>query len=289
MNKQILIIIIFAVFVIIGLIFTKKCATHFDSIAGKQTERCYYIWQKDWWKQGEKTILNNNNNINDNNMQKNSVFLNFYTDYINLTPNHVKIGEEFFIRTPGIEVKLLDVLDDGRCPADADCFHSGWATVLVEVSYNGVIEEKELHIRGGNANVFRGPEETSNELGSGNVISIDQFKIFLVALNPYPVTTKKFEKTEYEGIFLADTLESLKFKKEIVGIASDELRKHLTDSEKYSAIEIVPDGSKALTNYTVTFNIPFSSVDQSVWVRVGYINNQSKATDFISKNNSAVK
>lgn len=134
-------------------------------------------------------------------------FLNFSTEYANLLPNYVKIGEEkSFTEIPELKIKLLDVINDGRCPGDVDCTHSGWVTVLVEASYHGVVAKKELYLRGGNSNVLRPPEAPSDKPGSGNVFSIDQYTVYLVALNPYPITTKKIEKTQYEGIFLVDVV-----------------------------------------------------------------------------------
>ncbi len=238
------------------------------------------ILVKSWWQNDkiiEKTILNKENKT----MQKDKKILNFSTEYINLVSNYVKIGEEkSFAQTPALKIKLVDVLKDERCPANVSCFHSGWATVLVEASYNGIVEKKEIYIRGGNSDVLSPPEERDKTFGSGNIISIDQYKMYLVSLNPYPITTRKIEKSDYEGVFLVDNLKNLEFKKKIVRIATDELKKHLADYEKYSAIDIDIKVGDTYSSYTITFVIPFDSANQNVQVKVEYVNNQWKVVDF---------
>ncbi len=210
-------------------------------------------------------------------------FLNYSTEYINLQPLYVKMKEErSFPQIPLIKIRLIDVLEEGRCPEDVECARAGWAKILVEVTCNGMTEKRELCLAGSSSNIFRAPEEAKS-LGLGNFLSIDHYQVFFVALNPYPSTKTKIEKTQYEAIFFADTQESLDFKKKIVEVAKKELKNHskdLFEVDRYVAKGILAKDLEASPTYTITLGIPFGRSDQTVWVKVQNVNGEWKATGF---------
>jgi len=225
----------------------------------------------------DKKIIPPNNKI----MQQDSNFLIFSAEYLNLNPLKVRMEEEgTFTQIPKLKIKLLDVLNDGRCPSSVNCAQSGQATILVEASYDGIVEKKELHIWGGHPEMLTPPYE-SGKPSVGNVLSIGQHKVFLAALIPSPVTFKDaIKKADYEAVFLADTVERLELRKEIVKVAQDELKKHLPDYERYLPVGITPDGVDTSATYTVTLDIPLGPTDQTVFVEVGYTDGQWKAVSF---------
>ncbi len=104
---------------------------------------------------------------------------------------------------PRVQVKLLDVLSDNRCPLDMDCDTPGDATVLVEVVSDGVRKTKEITVPGGTriipVPVWTG---TSSDTPQNSLVSSDDpYIIHLSALNPYPEKTKNTKKSEYKAEF----------------------------------------------------------------------------------------
>jgi hypothetical protein len=206
---------------------------------------------------------------------------NFTPDYINVTPSVVHFGEAgVFAQANDLKVKLVDVLKDGRCPANVNCGNSGSATVLVETDYNGAVEQHEMRIYGGNPNVLMPPEMKSNKAGSGNVLEIGPYKIFLVALRPYPLLNEKIKKSDYRGLFLADTLENLDFKKQLVATASEALKQHLPNPEKYYAVGLTTTGTGTVVVYRVQYIIPYGPAEDQAWVEVERTGEGLRATKF---------
>ncbi len=206
---------------------------------------------------------------------------NFTPEYMSLTPQVVHLGEtEVFARADDLSVKLIDVLDDGRCPANVNCGHSGWATVSVEIHYQGTITQHEMRIYGGNPNVFMPPEVKSNRAGSGNVVAVGPYRVFLVALRPYPLLNEKIEPRDYWGLFLADTTENLDLRKQIVANASEELQRRLPNHKKYYPVGLTATGSGTAVRYRVHYSIPYESIEAPVWVDVERIDEQLRAVDF---------
>ncbi|QQR78216.1 MAG: hypothetical protein IPJ68_03985 [Candidatus Moraniibacteriota bacterium] len=206
---------------------------------------------------------------------------NFTPDYINLTPNIVRLGEAgAFAQADDLKVKVIDVLNDGRCPKNVNCGNAGWATVLVETEFAGTVEQHEMRIHGGNSGILMPPEAWSNKAGSGNVLEIGPYKMFLAALRPYPSLNEKIAKGDYQGLFLADTLENLDFKKRLVATASEVLKQHLSDSEKYYAVGLTTTGTGTVVAYRVQYIIPYGPADQQAWVEVERTGEELRATKF---------
>src|SRR2546423_470463 len=81
-----------------------------------------------------------------------------------------------------ISIKLDSVLNDSRCPAEAECVWAGMATVRFVFT----TENQQ--------NIF------SLSIGSGPIKSdtiINGYKIKLIALNPYPEINKVIKESDY--------------------------------------------------------------------------------------------
>lgn len=285
------IVLLAVVLVTTGLLLTKKCGlSTLDS--GRNSGGCHFIWQKSWWtghfaiEQKLNPASTSNDTINkpiaiikQNNLGTSNImkeFLNFSAEYINLSPSIVKLGEEKSVtQIPNLKLTLVDVVSEGRCPENVNCGHAGWATVKVTASYQGVVETKELNIFGGRANVFSPPRKASNDwgVGNGNILSIDQYQIFLVGLYPYPNTTVKFNKNDFEAVLVADSNKNLELKRAIVAVAQDELKQRLTDANYYYPVGISPNTDESVKEYTVTFRTTSNTSEQDVFVKVHSVNN----------------
>ena len=93
--------------------------------------------------------------------------------YAGLPLTRLKRGETKSVHAD-LKIQFEEVQDEGRCPADMECFHAGWATI--EVKINGA--EQTLTLRGGNASVFHPPEGKSAKEGSGNMIDVGIYGFF---------------------------------------------------------------------------------------------------------------
>lgn len=206
---------------------------------------------------------------------------NFTPDYINLTPSVVHFGEVgVFPQANDLKVRLVDVLNDGRCPANVRCGNSGWATVTVETEYQETATQHEMYIYGGNPHVLMPPEMKSNKAGSGNTLEIGPYRIFLVALLPYPEIKGIISKGDYQGLFLVDSVENLDFKKGIIAVAREELTHRLANHERYYAVGLVMMREGVSDHYRIDFIIPFGSSEEHVWVKVKQSEGQWRASEF---------
>ena len=83
-------------------------------------------------------------------------------------------------------VQFVDVTGDSRCPADAICIQGGDAVVRVRVSGDGPARDHELHT--GDASRA---EATHRDL-----------RIALVALQPYPFSSRPIAPADYRATFV---------------------------------------------------------------------------------------
>lgn len=102
------------------------------------------------------------------------------------------LGKQFYIRVgqtesvePGnIKVKLIKVTDDSRCPSDVTCIWAGEVKVVLDV----LINDQDLG-------------ETTLTLGASNddknVKNIGGYFVKVLAVNPYPVSTRQLEQADY--------------------------------------------------------------------------------------------
>lgn len=100
------------------------------------------------------------------------------------TPFRLKIGQTGIIKGEDIEIKLLNVTEDSRCPSDVECIWAGRATVSVNVIRSGR--------DGGSFNLTLGsPYEA---LASK---SLDGYSLRLDKLEPYPISRQRIELSDY--------------------------------------------------------------------------------------------
>ena len=97
----------------------------------------------------------------------------------------VPIDEEFVL-APGdsatvedLEVRFLRVLNDSRCPADANCVWQGDATVQIAATIDRRTRELELHT-----------SETKP-------VTYEGYSIHLVQLQPYPFSSRTIQPDDY--------------------------------------------------------------------------------------------
>jgi plastocyanin len=100
------------------------------------------------------------------------------------TPFRLKIGQSGTIKDEDIEIKLLNVTEDSRCPSDVECIWAGRATVSVDVIRSGR--------DGGSFTLTLGsPYET---LASK---SLNEYSLRLEKLEPYPISRQRIELSDY--------------------------------------------------------------------------------------------
>ncbi|MES1262803.1 MAG: hypothetical protein ABUL69_00500 [Peristeroidobacter soli] len=86
-------------------------------------------------------------------------------------------GERVFLDKT-VPVRFLSVVEDSRCPQDATCIWAGQVTILID----GV----EGHMR-------------PTDLREGSSISVDQYQVTLVRVEPQPVSTAKIARENYRA------------------------------------------------------------------------------------------
>lgn len=102
----------------------------------------------------------------------------------------IKVGTEFQLRpgqTASIEpegmlIKFLKVTNDSRCRSDVVCVWAGQVEVLINIS----IGNKSFDV-----NLIKGPDENLSKR------EIDGYVIKLIQVDPYPVSTKEPDPSEY--------------------------------------------------------------------------------------------
>lgn len=107
----------------------------------------------------------------------------------NIDPStmEIKIGEVKSISpVPNLSIKVLDVTEDSRCPAGYECAQIGWATVRIEVTFDGVTVTKDISTTGGTK-----PSE----------VSVGDKVIRLVNINPTRTSPDAIKKSAYEVTF----------------------------------------------------------------------------------------
>ncbi|MFB5606451.1 MAG: hypothetical protein ACE5R7_09200, partial [Nitrosarchaeum sp.] len=106
------------------------------------------------------------------------------------SPFELKIGETAVVN-PDLQIKLLTILDDSRCPSDVTCIWEG--TVSAEIN---IIKDEQDR---GKYNIPLGLNDNSSH-------SIDNFLIMLYDVKPYPVSTHKITSSEYVATLFASKI-----------------------------------------------------------------------------------
>jgi len=96
----------------------------------------------------------------------------------------VKINVEATIPERSLSLKVVDVLEDSRCPADAICVWAGQIKLEIEITDNQVTTTKEI--------IYRAGKDTSLEFGdyifSLNQVTPDNQIDEVIELNDYTFT-----------------------------------------------------------------------------------------------------
>ncbi|MFH1401962.1 MAG: hypothetical protein ABIG40_03315 [Parcubacteria group bacterium] len=92
-------------------------------------------------------------------------------------------GQTAVIEREDLKIRFLDVLSDSRCPSDAQCIWAGEAIVSLSIQKDN---QKNLSTY-----------EFTSQVGSSDIQNIEGYFLKLVSVNPYPVSTKTIEKSDY--------------------------------------------------------------------------------------------
>ena len=89
----------------------------------------------------------------------------------------LKIGEEIRVGSDRVEVEFVDVLEDSRCPSNVTCVWAGIGKVEIRLNQDNI-----------QLNTYLEPHE----------IMVEDVKIELLRLEPYPEHPRQFEKEGYK-------------------------------------------------------------------------------------------
>lgn len=96
----------------------------------------------------------------------------------------LKIGEVARINSGEVEITLLDITEDSRCPSDLNCFWSG----QIQITVKTLLNKRDL----GNLNFIY--NASRKDLALKN---IDNYLIEFIKAEPYPKSNQKIELSDY--------------------------------------------------------------------------------------------
>jgi hypothetical protein len=105
----------------------------------------------------------------------------------------VKIGTSKTAKTGKISIKFVEVIEDSRCPEDANCIWAGNAKIKVTVSRNGRDRQ-----------TFELNTSLPNDNSGDHFISYNGLKITLIGLTPFPSASKAIDTKAYESTFVIE-------------------------------------------------------------------------------------
>jgi hypothetical protein len=96
-------------------------------------------------------------------------------------PFDLKIGEQVAIAGESLDIGFAEIVNDSRCPRDAQCFWAGAATIRIWVEKKpGARETLTLRVPGADEPATYG-----------------QYSVSLKDLKPYPESNRRPERDEY--------------------------------------------------------------------------------------------
>lgn len=105
------------------------------------------------------------------------------TTYVEVPKIVIKAFQGELVPIGDIGIKLIQVLEDSRCPQGVDCVWEGQAKALVQITdRNGKKTQKEIVMRGGTV---------------APLYTEDGLEIIVRGLSPYPKASSKIEGKEY--------------------------------------------------------------------------------------------
>lgn len=103
----------------------------------------------------------------------------------------IKMKETVYLQNSGISIKFDDVLEDSRCPIDVMCFWEGNASVSL------IFLER-----------FSRHDIILNTYSSfGKDTTINNYKITLIDVHPYPESFQQIDKSKYSVDILLELFE----------------------------------------------------------------------------------
>ena len=107
------------------------------------------------------------------------------------TPFDLRVGRAATVQSGEIDVLFRRVVSDSRCPRDVQCVRGGEAFVTIEARTSGTPRETlELCLGCG--------DDSSGGADHGG------YRIRIVKLEPYPVSTVERDSTAYIGTFVVE-------------------------------------------------------------------------------------
>ena len=101
----------------------------------------------------------------------------------------VKVEQEKFVPGTRIKVKFIEVVEDGRCPADVNCVWAGNAKIKLQLSKGSDKEEVEL-----------------NTTVRPRTIEFGGYSFRLAGLAPYPRSNVRINRLGYVATLTAKRL-----------------------------------------------------------------------------------
>ncbi len=95
----------------------------------------------------------------------------------------MKIGERLGNQDIEVMLKMVEMVEDSRCPKNTNCVWEGQAMVKVKIKTESGEYESLLNLRKGR------PEEAFS--------TIEGYTYQIIAVEPYPVAGSKIKKEEY--------------------------------------------------------------------------------------------
>lgn len=103
---------------------------------------------------------------------------------------NIKLNETLYLDGENVSLKFDDVLQDSRCPLDVICIWEGNASVALILSENSNKHDIVL-------NTYR---------PFGRDTTINNYKITLVDVHPYPMSDNTIDKSKYSVDILLELL-----------------------------------------------------------------------------------
>jgi len=106
---------------------------------------------------------------------------------------YLKVGQIESVEPGNIKVSLVKVTDDSRCPSDVTCIWAGEVKVVLNITIDGQDSGETTLTLG------------ANNSDDQNVKNIGGYYFKVLAVNPYPVSTKIIGQSEYIVTLIVNT------------------------------------------------------------------------------------
>lgn len=100
----------------------------------------------------------------------------------------LKIGQKARVKGENLSVKFTSVVEDSRCPKGEQCIRQGSAKIRLEVTRG---EDKPVTLE-----LYTAP--------GAQEATLQEYTLTLIALNPYPMTSKQPDAADYQAMLVVD-------------------------------------------------------------------------------------